>query len=53
MYKMNYFAVINREYERDWHVKIEDAVLEKCGPAHGIVHIAVQKTSQEVIFQRS
>lgn len=38
---------LESEYERDWHVKIQDAILEKCGPAHGVVHIAVDKKSSE------
>ena len=37
-----------REYGDDWHVYIQDAVLEKCGPDHNILHIAVDKTSREV-----
>ena len=36
------------EYGEDWHVHIQDAILEKCGRDHGIVHIAVDKTSKEV-----
>ena len=36
-----------REFGKDWHVKIQDAILEKCGQNHGILHIAVDKTSSE------
>ncbi|ELT96378.1 hypothetical protein CAPTEDRAFT_184728 [Capitella teleta] len=35
------------EYGEDWHVHIQDAILEKCGPDHSIVHMAVDKSSKE------
>ena len=36
------------EYGEDWHVYIQDAILEKCGLNHGVIHIAVDKNSKEV-----
>ena len=38
------------EWEENWHVRIQDAILEKCGDEHGIVHIAVDKSSKEVSY---
>ena len=38
------------ECEEKWHVNIQDAILEKVSSSHGdhgIVHIAVDKTSRE------
>ncbi|XP_078595843.1 inner nuclear membrane protein Man1-like isoform X2 [Branchiostoma floridae x Branchiostoma japonicum] len=35
------------ETGEDWHVHIQDAILEKCGDNNGIVHIAVDKSSRE------
>ncbi|XP_074646708.1 inner nuclear membrane protein Man1-like [Tubulanus polymorphus] len=37
------------EYGEDWHIYIQDAILEKCFPTcpDGIVHIAVDKNSNE------
>ena len=35
------------EYGDDWHIPIQDAILEKCGADHQIVHMAVDKTSRE------
>ena len=35
------------EYGADWHVSIEDAILEKCGVDHGILHIVVDKSSKD------
>ncbi|XP_078676565.1 inner nuclear membrane protein Man1-like isoform X2 [Branchiostoma floridae x Branchiostoma belcheri] len=35
------------ETGEDWHVHIQDAILEKCGDNSGIVHIAVDKSSRE------
>ena len=37
-----------RECEEDWHVRIQDAILEKCPRESGILHIAVDKNSKEV-----
>lgn len=38
---------VDVEYGDDWHVSIEDAILEKCGPNHGILHVAVDQTSRD------
>ncbi|XP_038060624.1 inner nuclear membrane protein Man1-like [Patiria miniata] len=35
------------ESDGDWHVAIEDAILERCGDNGGIVHVAVDRTSRE------
>ncbi|XP_076310048.1 inner nuclear membrane protein Man1-like [Tachypleus tridentatus] len=35
------------EYGDDWHVRIEDAILEKCEGNSGIVHMYVDKSSKE------
>ena len=37
-----------READGDWHVTIEDAILERCADNDGIVHVAVDRTSREV-----
>ena len=37
-----------RECDAEWHVRIQDAILEKCPNDSGIVHIAVDKSSREV-----
>ena len=44
----NFLWFIREASEKNWHVKIQDAILEKCGPNHNIVHIVVDKLSQEV-----
>ncbi|XP_054751921.2 inner nuclear membrane protein Man1-like [Lytechinus pictus] len=31
----------------NWHLTIQDAILERCGDDSGIMHIAVEKTSRE------
>ncbi|KAG8439628.1 hypothetical protein GDO86_005709 [Hymenochirus boettgeri] len=33
-----------------WHLAIQEAILEKCSDNDGIVHIAVDKNSREVLF---
>ncbi|KAJ8047344.1 Inner nuclear membrane protein Man1 [Holothuria leucospilota] len=38
---------ISLESSENWEVVIEDAVMERCGPDNGIVHVAVDKTSTE------
>ncbi|XP_022082522.1 inner nuclear membrane protein Man1-like [Acanthaster planci] len=35
------------ESDGDWHVAIEDAILERCGDNGGIVHVAVDRNSRE------
>ncbi|XP_012288388.1 inner nuclear membrane protein Man1 [Orussus abietinus] len=35
------------EFEDDWEVKVQDAILEKCGEAVGILHIRVDRGSRE------
>jgi len=35
------------EYGEDWHVHIQDAILEKCEGVNGIVHIKVDTSSHE------
>ncbi|XP_013774758.1 inner nuclear membrane protein Man1-like [Limulus polyphemus] len=35
------------EYGDDWHVRIQDAILEKCESNSGIVHMYVDKSSKE------
>lgn len=42
------FSVFCRELGDDWHVAIQEAILEKCSDNEGIVHIAVDKNSREV-----
>ena len=37
-----------RETDRNWKTYVQDAVLEKCGPKHGIVHLFVDEKSKEV-----
>ena len=32
----------------DWHVDIEDAILEKCKNNNGLLHIFVDRSSKEV-----
>lgn len=39
---------VYREFGDKWHVRVEDAVLEKCGPDSGIVHVAVDRKAKEV-----
>lgn len=39
-----------REYGDDWQVNIQDAILEKCEGNDGIRHIAVDTSSNEVIY---
>lgn len=40
--------VLNREEGENWHLAIQEAILEKCSDNDGIVHIAVDKNSREV-----
>ena len=42
------WEILFRECEEDWHVRIQDAILEKCPPDSGILHVAVDKNSKEV-----
>lgn len=43
------FVFINfREIGDQWHLAIQEAILEKCSDNDGIVHIAVDKNSREV-----
>lgn len=35
------------EYGDDWHISVEDAILEKCGPDHGILHVAADRASKD------
>lgn len=35
------------EYGGDWHVSIEDAILDKCGPDHEILHISANRASKD------
>lgn len=39
---------IYRETEPDWHLDIQDDVLEECNKYGNVVHIYVDKTSSEV-----
>ena len=41
------FLVFFRESGSNWHVTIQDAILERCGENNGIVHIAVDNSSRE------
>ena len=43
-----YLCICREAAGKDWHVKIQDAILEKCGANHNIVHMAVDKFSNEV-----
>ena len=40
--------ILNSEIGKDWPKQIEDAILEKLGDKHGVVHIAVDTASDEV-----
>ena len=40
--------ILNSEIGKDWPKQIEDAILEKLGDKHGVVHIAVDTDSDEV-----
>lgn len=43
------FVSLNfREIGDQWHLAIQEAILEKCSDNDGIVHIAVDKNSREV-----
>ncbi|KAI0216329.1 Inner nuclear membrane protein Man1 [Lamellibrachia satsuma] len=35
------------EYGDDWHIYVQDAILEKCSTNHSILHIAVDRNSKE------
>ncbi|KAK2184900.1 hypothetical protein NP493_249g07019 [Ridgeia piscesae] len=35
------------EYGDDWHIYVQDAILEKCSSNHSILHIAVDRNSKE------
>lgn len=41
-------SLLNREVGENWHLAIQEAILEKCSDNDGIVHIAVDKNSREV-----
>lgn len=43
-----FFPSIFREIGDQWHLAIQEAILEKCSDNDGIVHIAVDKNSREV-----
>jgi len=34
----------------DWHIDIEEGILEKCKDNHGILHIFVDRSSKEVLL---
>lgn len=42
------FVLFVREVGENWHLAIQEAILEKCSDNDGIVHIAVDKNSREV-----
>ena len=44
------YYVLCSESEDDWPIKVKDAILEKCGPRHDMVHIHVDITSKEVSY---
>lgn len=44
------FLLFVREVGENWHLAIQEAILEKCSDNDGIVHIAVDKNSREVGF---
>ena len=48
MYHSKGTFFLHRECDAEWHVRIQDAILEKCPNDSGIVHIAVDKNSREV-----
>lgn len=41
-------SITFRETEPDWHLDIQDDVLEECNKYGNVVHIYVDKTSSEV-----
>ncbi|KAH3876616.1 hypothetical protein DPMN_000463 [Dreissena polymorpha] len=42
------FHVSREQNSDDWHLDVEEAVLEKCQDNHGILHIYVDRSSKEV-----
>lgn len=46
----NWCFLFVREVGENWHLAIQEAILEKCSDNDGIVHIAVDKNSREVGF---
>ena len=49
---VNFRSCVNfREQNTDdWHIDIEDAILEKCKNNNGILHIFVDRSSKEVRY---
>lgn len=45
---VNFVSLNFREIGDQWHLAIQEAILEKCSDNDGIVHIAVDKNSREV-----
>ena len=45
---MSLMLADGRETEPDWHLDIQDDVLEECNKYGNVVHIYVDKTSSEV-----
>lgn len=41
------FFFFYREFEEDWEIKVQDAILEKCGEGVKILHIRVDRGSRE------
>lgn len=50
MFSTSSFLLFVREVGENWHLAIQEAILEKCSDNDGIVHIAVDKNSREVGF---
>lgn len=44
---VNFVSLNFREIGDQWHLAIQEAILEKCSDNDGIVHIAVDKNSRE------
>lgn len=45
---VDFVSLNSREIGDQWHLAIQEAILEKCSDNDGIVHIAVDKNSREV-----
>ena len=49
---ITFFCYNSSETDDSWHVMIQDAILEKCiENGAGVVHIAVDKSSSEVMLE--
>ena len=48
MHVILFYISYREQNTDDWHIDIEDAILEKCKNNNGILHIFVDRSSKEV-----